>query len=197
MPNTNFSKTKTQTNYSAKNMAHTALCSALIAVCTLITIPSPTVPFTLQTFGIFLTLQLLGGKNGTLSIATYILLGTIGLPIFSGFKGGISALFGMTGGYILGFLFQGLIYMLFENIIKKFTNNKKIYLQIVAHVIGLVICYIFGTVWFVHIYSSQVGNIGYSAALMLCVVPFILPDIAKLLLAIFVGKRISKQINYL
>ncbi len=194
MQNHNKNKPIKTKKIGVKNMAHIALCSALIATCALITIPLPAIPFTLQTFAIALTLQLLGGKKGTLSVATYILLGTIGLPIFSGFKGGVSALFSMTGGYIIGFFVQALVYTLFEQIFININADKKTYMQIFAHVFGLLVCYIFGTIWFVQIYTVQVATISYSAALMLCVVPFILPDLIKISLAIFIGKRISKHI---
>ena len=85
--------------------AFTALTAAIIAVCAWITVPGP-VPFTMQTFGVFLALRLLGGKRGSISVALYILLGAAGLPVFSGFKAGIGVLIGPTGGYILGFIFK-------------------------------------------------------------------------------------------
>ena len=89
------------------DLTYMAVCAALIAVCSWISIPAA-VPFTLQTFAVFCVLGLLGGKRGTVSILVYILLGAIGLPVFSGFNGGIGALLGTTGGYIIGFIFVGL-----------------------------------------------------------------------------------------
>ena len=96
------------------DLAYIAVCAALIAVCSWIQIPT-VVPFTLQTFAVFLALYFLGGKKGTMSVFIYILIGLIGLPVFSGFKGGPAALFGMTGGYIMGFMLQAAIFWLFEN----------------------------------------------------------------------------------
>ena len=94
------------------------LFAALIAVCSQIQIPGP-VPFTLQTFAVFLAAGLLGGKRGSIAVLIYILLGAIGLPVFAGFKGGIGALLGTTGGYILGFILSMLVFILFELLFKE------------------------------------------------------------------------------
>ncbi len=92
-------------------MVQIALFAAIIAVCSWIQIPM-TVPFTMQTFAVFCALTTLGGKGGTISILIYIVLGAVGVPVFAGFTGGIGILFGTTGGYIIGFLFTGLLYWL-------------------------------------------------------------------------------------
>ena len=98
---------KTQ-NSHLQDIIYIGLFAALIAVCSQIQIPSA-VPFTLQTFAVFLCTGLLGGKRGTISVLVYILLGIEGLPVFAGFKGGIVSLLGLTGGYIIGFVFTALI----------------------------------------------------------------------------------------
>ncbi|MBR6474866.1 MAG: biotin transporter BioY, partial [Lachnospiraceae bacterium] len=95
--------------YTTLDLIYMAIGAALIAACSWITIPFM-VPFTLQTFAVFTIVGLLGGRKGFLSILVYILLGAVGLPVFSGFKGGIGVLAGTTGGYIIGFLFIALIY---------------------------------------------------------------------------------------
>ena len=82
-----------------RDLARAALFAALIAICSWISIPTA-VPFTLQTFAVFLALGVLGGKLGTLSVAVYLLLGAVGLPVFAGFQGGLGALLGATGGYL-------------------------------------------------------------------------------------------------
>ena len=92
--------------FSPKNIAYMALFSALTAICSWISIPT-LVPFTLQTFAIFLMVGLLGTKRSLLSILIYLLLGAIGLPVFAGFSGGLGMLFGTTGGYLIGFFFLG------------------------------------------------------------------------------------------
>ena len=87
-----------------RELAYTGILAALIAVCSWISIPTA-VPFTLQTFAVFLTLGLLGGRLGTLAVTVYLLLGAVGLPVFAGFHGGLGAFLGATGGYLVGFLF--------------------------------------------------------------------------------------------
>ncbi|MDD6302538.1 MAG: biotin transporter BioY [Bacillales bacterium] len=151
-----------------------ALFICLITICSWTTIVGP-VPFTLQTFAIFLTLGLLGGRRGTLAILIYILLGAIGLPVFSNFNSGVTALLGPTGGYLLGFVFIGLIFWLIEKIAK----NKKI-AYIVSNIIGLIICYSFGTIWFMYVYLQSHDSITIITILSWCVFPFIIPDLIKL-----------------
>ena len=119
-----------------------ALFAAIIAVCSWIQIPM-TVPFTMQTFAVFCALATLGGKGGTISILIYIVLGAVGVPVFAGFTGGIGILFGTTGGYIIGFLFTGLLYWLITHFF-----GEKLPVMILALVLGLAVCYAFGTAWF-------------------------------------------------
>ena len=122
--------------------AYISLTAALIAVCSWITVPLA-VPITLQTFAVFCAVLLLGGKNGTYAVALYIMLGAVGVPVFSGFKGGIGHILGPTGGYIVGFIFISLIYMVFEPL---FSRSR--WLKIPVLLSGLAVCYLFGTVWF-------------------------------------------------
>lgn len=99
-------------SFSVRDLTRVALMTAILAVCGWITIPlpEPMVPFTLQTFGVFLCLLILGGRDGTLAIAAYLLLGAVGAPVFSSFRGGLGVLLGSTGGYLTGFLAMGLLY---------------------------------------------------------------------------------------
>ena len=101
--------------FQAIDLAYVAVCAALMAVCSWISIPA-TVPFTLQTFAVFCSLGLLGGRRGTAAILVYLLLGALGVPVFAGFSGGIGILFGTTGGYLLGFILMGLVYWLGERL---------------------------------------------------------------------------------
>ena len=169
------------------------LFAALIAVCSQIQIPGA-VPFTLQTFAIFLAGGLLGGKRGTISVLVYILLGAIGLPVFAGFKGGIGALLGTTGGYILGFIFSMLVFVAFELLLKE--KAKKIIPLGIAMVVGLIICYVFGTAWFMIVYTNTKEPIGLITALSWCVFPFIIPDIVKITLALTLTSRLKKYIPF-
>lgn len=170
---------------SVKSISYISITSIIIAVCAWLTIPS-VVPFTMQTFGIFFALLFLGGKKGTTSIFIYLFLGGIGLPVFSGFSGGFSQLFGLTGGYLLGFLLTGIIYMIFERIF-----GKSLKISVVSLVLGLFVCYLFGTIWF-FIYK---GTISFVSAVLICVVPFIVPDLIKLSLAVIVTSKIKKSVN--
>ena len=154
--------------------------SVIMAVCSWLTIPAA-VPFTMQTFGVFFALLFLGGKRGTAAITVYLLLGVVGLPVFSGFSGGVGHILGATGGYMIGFVLIGIIYALFEC---SFGRSRK--KNVLSLVLGLFICYLFGTLWFI----AYSGNTGFWHALMICVIPFIIPDFLKLALAVMITKKI-------
>lgn len=179
------------------DLAYMAVGAVLIAVCSWISIPSA-VPFTLQTFAVFCVLGLLGGKRGTISIAVYILLGIIGIPVFSGFRGGFGVIIGTTGGYIVGFIFMGLIYWLAEVIWKPLGSGTKLKVVILRGAVmafGLLICYAFGTAWFMIAYARNSGPIGLATALGWCVIPFIIPDIVKLVVSVIITSRLKRFIK--
>ena len=175
----------------ARDLTQIAFMTALLCVCSWVTIPF-TVPFTLQTFAVFCAFLLLGWRNGLLSVLLYLLLGAAGLPVFSGFQGGVGHMVGPTGGYMIGFLFFGLVFLLMDPLIRK---NRKF--AIVALLIGLVICYLFGSIWFSVVYTSRGQAMGFWRILLVCVVPFIIPDLAKMALAVFVCSRVRKVIPLL
>ncbi len=155
---------------------------ALITVCSWISIPT-TIPFTLQTFAVMLTVLLLGGMRGTIAITVYILLGAVGAPVFSGFSGGIGKLMGPTGGYIIGFLGTALVMWGFEKFL-----GKKLWINIAAIVLGLIVCYAFGTMWFVKLYTADDGSKATLAmALSWCVIPYLIPEVIKVVLALTLG----------
>ena len=162
--------------------------AAVLAICSWIQIPGP-VPFTLQTFGVFAALGLLGGRRGTIAICVYLLLGAVGVPVFAGFKGGIGALFGATGGYLLGFLLSGLCILLSE---KLFGDALRVFIP--AMIVGLLLCYAFGTAWFVIVYTKANGAITIGKALALCVIPFLPFDAIKLALAVIVRQALRKYV---
>ena len=172
-----------------RDLTYIAILVALIAVCSWITIPT-VVPFTLQTFGVFLASALLGGKRGTLAVLVYILLGAVAAPVFAGFTGGPGALFGTTGGYILGFLAQAAVLWAGERLLGRSSAAF-----LVSGVLGLAVCYLFGSVWFLFLYSRTTGPIGMATVLGWCVVPFVIPDLVKLVLAMAVGKRLSRALE--
>lgn len=175
---------------NVKDMCFTALMAVMIAVCSWISIPIGTIPITLQTFGVAAALCILGGKRGTLSVIVYILLGAVGVPVFHGFKGGAGVLFGMTGGYILGFVMMGLCFMLLTKLL-----SDTVPVRIIALAAGLILCYAFGTVWFMVVYSQVKGEITAISALSMCVFPFIIPDIIKIAAAVLLSLRLAPVMN--
>lgn len=172
--------------FTVRELVMTAMMSVVIVICSWISIPSE-VPFTLQTFAVFCSLVVLGGRNGLFSVLVYILLGAIGIPVFSGFSGGIGILLGTTGGYIIGFLVLAGVYWLGEKI-----SKGNFVVGIVSLIVGLVLCYTFGTAWFMVVYAHNTEAIDLTTALKWCVIPFLIPDIIKLVVAVIVGNRVKK-----
>lgn len=170
-----------------RDIVYMSVFTAMISICSWISIPA-SIPFTLQTMGVFTTVGLLGGKRGTLTVLTYILLGAIGIPVFAGFTGGVSVLLGTTGGYIMGFLLSALLMWGIETIMGR--NQIVLAFSMVA---GLIVCYVFGTAWFMLIYTQHSGVIGLSTVLGLCVIPFIIPDLIKIGVALFLTNRLKKR----
>lgn len=168
------------------DLAYIALFASLIAVCAWITVPAA-VPFTMQTFGICAALFILGNRRGTWAVAVYLLLGFVGLPVFSGFQGGPGVLLGTTGGYILGFLAMALVYWMVTAWL-----GTRLWVSILAMVLGLLVCYAFGTFWFMILYAQASGPVGLTTALGWCVIPFVIPDLAKLALAALLARRVSR-----
>ena len=176
---------ETKKNFRTIDLVYMALGAVLIAVCSWISIPT-IVPFTMQTFAVFFVLSALGGKRGTVAIIIYVLLGAVGVPVFAQFTSGIGILLGNTGGYIVGFVFMGLVYWLFVH-----YSGKKVWVEILAMVIGLAMCYSFGTVWFMIVYAQANGAVSLAMVLAWCVIPFIIPDLIKLGLALTLARRLS------
>lgn len=169
-------------------MAYIALFTVLIIISAWISIPTA-VPFTMQTFGVFAAITILGGRRGTVSILIYILLGAVGLPVFSGFKGGFGALFGQTGGFIFGFLFSALLMWGMEKLF-----GKKSQVLLISMLLGLFLCYAVGTLWFVYIYGKNMGEVGIGVVLGWCVLPFLIPDFVKLGLAYVLASKLRKYV---
>ena len=166
-------------------MALCGLFAALMAICSFISIPlgfTP-VPVNLGTLGVFLAGGLLGKKYGTVSIAVYVLLGAVGVPVFAGFRGGLSVLAGPTGGYIVGYIVAAFIIGLLTELLLTENDETKpaassrireILACAAAMIIGLLACYFLGTLWF--IISTHTGP---WASLVLCVFPFLPGDALK------------------
>ena len=159
-----------------RKLTRCALFAAMMALCAWIGVPLGHTVFTMQTFGVLLALGLLGGKRGTVSILCYLLLGAAGLPVFSGFRGGIGAILGPTGGYLWGFLATGLVFWLLE----KWSRP-------VAMAAGIAACYACGTVW----YMNYTGG-ALAAVLAQTVIPYLIPDAVKLILALRLTRRLKR-----
>ena len=165
-------------------MAVTALMTAVTCILAPLSIPIGPVPISLTNFAIYLSLYLLDWKKGTVSYILYLLLGLVGLPVFSGFTGGIGKLAGPTGGYIIGFIPMAIIAGI---VIDKFSQR---WIQILGMIVGTVICYAFGTAWF----CIQAGYT-VSAALAVSVIPFIPADLIKMVIAMIIGPEIRKRLG--
>ncbi|WP_315081196.1 biotin transporter BioY [uncultured Clostridium sp.] len=161
-----------------------AIFAVITAICAQISIPFFQVPFTMQVFAVVLLAVTLGYRKAFISQIIYILLGAVGLPVFAGFKGGIQTLLGPTGGYITSFLLMVLIIGYFS---EKYYSNY--FIIGFSAILGIIVCYIIGT--------AQLAfalNITFSGALKIGVLPFVIFDLAKIFLGVFLGLNIKKRI---
>ena len=175
---------------STADIAVIALSTAIIAVCSWISVPT-VVPFTLQTFAVFAVAGLFGMKRSTLSVLVYILLGAIGVPVLAGMQGGFDKIIGSTGGYIVGFIFIALIVGFASD-----RFGRKVIPLTLSMLLGLAVCYIFGTAWFMLVYARTSGPVGLGTVLGWCVLPFIIPDCAKIVCAVILANRVGKHVNF-
>lgn len=160
-----------------KDLVLVSLFAAMMCLFSIISIPLPTpVPFTLQTFGVAITGGLLGGYLGAMAIIIYILLGAIGLPVFSGMKGGIQVLVGPTGGYIFGFILSAFIIGIgMKHVVHKQANpTVKLITMFLTMSLGLIISYTIGT-----IQLKYVTNLPWPGAITAGVLPFFALDLIK------------------
>ena len=176
---------KSKPYLSVRQLCAAALGAAVISICSWITIPAA-VPFTLQTFAVCLVTGLLGLKCGIFSVIVYLLLGAVGIPVFSGFTGGIGHLLGSTGGYLIGFIFTAIVVGLCVG-----KWGRKIPVLAAGMVLGIALCYVFGTAWFMLVYTRANGPTALGLVLGWCVTPFLIPDAIKIFLAIILVNRLS------
>lgn len=166
-------------NKNVRNMVLCGLFASLIALCGWISITVPPLSFTMQTFGVLLTLGLLGGSRGFRAVAVYLLLGVVGLPVFASFRGGAGALLDPTGGFLWGFAVGALVYRLTEGLGK---------LPAMVACQGTI--YLCGCLWF-----SRYAGVGLGGALLTCVVPYLVPDGVKLWLAWLLSRRMERHLK--
>ena len=183
------SKATSKSKAALLDLVFVALFAAVMTVCAQIQIPFGEVPFTLQTLGVFIAASLLGWKRGTLSVLVYVLLGLAGVPVFAGFSGGIGVLFGPTGGYIIGFIFTALIVGITAD------KTNKLWALVVSMIIGILVCYAFGTAWFAIVYTNKGTPMGVGTILGMCVVPFLIPDAVKIVIAAVLTNRLKRFIK--
>ena len=170
-----------KTSSKTKDMITVSLSAALICLCSWIQVPSA-VPFTMQTFAVFLVSATLGARKGVAATLVYLFLGIAGLPVFSGFQGGVGTLLGATGGFVFGFVLSAFIVGI--------SSDKWGYgllPSVLSSVTAIAVCYLTGMLWFAFVY----GNGNLSGTFTVCVLPFILPDAIKITLAMLVAKRVS------
>lgn len=176
---------------SVSNMTYVSVCTALLAVSAWLTVPF-TVNFTMQTFAVFFISLTLTVRQSVTAVLLYIALGIMGAPVFSGFGSGIAVIFGPTGGYMLSFIF---IPPIMHGILRLFKacRHKKAVLW-ASMLVAIFFCYCFGTVWYAVVCGLKAST-DILSILGICVLPFIVPDILKMGLALFVASRLSPYIK--
>lgn len=174
-------KTKTMTVYW---MAAVALFTAITCILGPMSIQIGVIPISFTNLVIFFAVFLLGGKGAVMSCLVYLLLGIAGLPVFSGFTGGLAKITGPTGGFLVGFIWLAVISAFF---IKKFPGRRLFY--VVGMVLGMAVCYLFGTVWFIILMK-----VTWQQALAACVFPFLIGDVIKIAIAILIGPLLRSRL---
>lgn len=165
---------------NTKTLVTCALMAALLCICGPLSVPIGPIPISLTNFALYFCLYILGTKNTTISYIVYLLLGLAGLPVFSGFSGGLAKIAGPTGGYLIGFIPMVIIAGL---VMYKF--NLQPVISVLAMIAATAVAYLLGTVWFVY-----QANCEWAYALSVCVIPFIPFDIAKMIIATILGKAV-------
>ena len=157
-----------------RNIARCALMVALMVLCAWLAVPFGYGMVTLQTLGVFLALGLLGGRQGLFCIGVYLSLGAVGMPVFAGFQTG-AALLGPTGGFLWGFLLGGLVFLLLEKRLPLWMN----------FVLCQLICYLCGVLWFACQFDHSLLH-----TLGITLLPYLIPDTLKLLLSLYLTKKL-------
>ncbi len=170
-------------------MAIIALGSAILAICAWLTVPF-SIPFTMQSFGVFLLLFVIGGKRASVSVLLYISLGALGVPVFAGFNSGLGALFGPSGGFLWGFAVAAGIYALFE---KNAAQSR--FARFAAVISGQIVCYVLGTAFYMVWCANGNGAVTLGYSLLVCVLPYVVPDCLKIALAFIVSKRLERVVR--
>lgn len=175
---------KKKNTISTSTMAVVALMTAVVCVLAPFSIPVGVIPVSMATFGLYLAVRILGGKKATIVCLMYLMIGFVGLPVYSGFTGGPAKLFGPTGGYLIGYLLLTAIAGVF---VDKFAGKKGFCL--LGYVLGTVACYLVGTLWL----AVQM-KIEFGLAFVIGVLPFLPGDICKIVLALWLGEVVRRAL---
>lgn len=177
-------------------MALIAVMAAMICVVAPFSIPLPftLVPISFTNLMIYIAVFALGWKRGTLSYVLYLLIGFVGVPVFSGFTGGPAKFVGPTGGYLIGFVLTAIVAgMMIDFASDKELSNKsrtkifRIVCYVAGMLIGALIFYAFGTVWYMLQQGMEFKAAYINSVLAVCVVPFLPGDAMKIVIAVIVG----------
>ncbi len=173
-------------NKSLRTLIFISLLAAILSITSPLSFNVGAVPITLATFMIYLIGGITKKANGLFSVLLYIVIGIIGVPVFSNFRGGISVILGPTGGFIIGYLPMVFIISLMTSI-----DKTKIYWYIISMILSTIVCYLCGTIWFMINTSTSFVN-----SLMICVVPFIIFDVIKMFIATIVSYVLNTKMNF-
>ncbi|MDE6732871.1 MAG: biotin transporter BioY [Oscillospiraceae bacterium] len=171
--------------FTVRVMVFMAIFAAIICIAAPVSVQVGPIPITLATFAIYLAGAILGGKRGMIAVIVYIMLGAVGLPVFSNFNGGFTALLGPTGGYIIGYIPLVLLTGIFSDM-----NSKKHWTMIIGMLLGTVALYTFGTAWFMIMTESSLGR-----ALALCALPFIPGDALKIVCVSAIAMPLKSKLS--
>ena len=177
---------------SARELCVMALAVAILVLCSWLAVLIGDVPFTLQTLGVCLVAGLLGREKGAIAVGAYVLLGFVGVPVFAGFTGGVAKLLSPTGGYILGFLFATPVIGWGSDKYAHRDDAKGVWALASCMLLGLLLCYGVGTVWFVFLTLPMAEVSSWVSAVLICVVPYLAFDFIKIAIAIFMTKKLKR-----
>ena len=166
-------------------MVLVAVMAAVISVLGPLTVPIGPIPISLCNFGILMTIYILGMKKGTVSVLIYLLIGLVGVPVFSGFSSGPAKLLGPTGGYLIGYVPMALIAGYF---IEKYS--RKFIPGLLGMILATAVLYLLGTLWL-----AKMAGMSFQAALAAGVIPFIGVDLAKMVVCAVVGPLIYRTLK--
>jgi len=168
----------------ARDTATVAISAAVLVICSWIAIPI-TPPISLQIFGILACAGILGFRRSVVACAVWVALGALGLPVFAAFGGSVGVLLGPSGGYIFGFVIASAIVGATSD------RTERTLPLALAMTAGVAVSYLCGALWYFFAYS---GGEGFAAVLGVCVAPFIVWDLPKLLLALVITRKLKKYI---